>query len=180
MLWYATFRNDTSYHYNLIDCGERMKVAFVGKGGSGKTTLSALFCRYLASLPVPVVAFDADINQHLGEALGLSETDAAEIPALGLEMDRIKDYLRGSNPRIPSAAAMAKTTPPGRGSRLWSVREDNAIFSYFARDVNGVKLLVTGPFSEDDLGLKCYHSKTKVRPPKASSTERFYHEPLKN
>ena len=157
-----------------------MKVAFVGKGGSGKTTLSALFCRYLASLPVPVVAFDADINQHLGEALGLSETDAAEIPALGLEMDRIKDYLRGSNPRIPSAAAMAKTTPPGRGSRLWSVREDNAIFSYFARDVNGVKLLVTGPFSEDDLGLKCYHSKTKVRPPKASSTERFYHEPLKN
>ncbi|TDD74119.1 ATP-binding protein, partial [Actinomadura rubrisoli] len=43
-----------------------MKVAFVGKGGSGKTTLSSLFVRYLAGRGLPVVAVDADINQHLG------------------------------------------------------------------------------------------------------------------
>ncbi|GHO76383.1 ATP-binding protein [Ktedonobacter sp. SOSP1-85] len=136
-----------------------MKIAFVGKGGSGKTTLSALFCRSLACFPVPILAFDADINQHLGEALGLSEHELAHIPALGLEMERIKEYLRGSNERIPRASVMTKTTPPGRGSRLWRVREDNALLSYFGRDSNGVKLLVTGPFQEQDLGLKCYHSK---------------------
>lgn len=136
-----------------------MKVAFVGKGGSGKTTLSALFCRYLATLQPPVVAFDADINQHLGEALGLSEEETALMPALGLEIERIKEYLRGANPRIASAAVMAKTTPPGRGSRLWRVREENPLLSYFGRRVNGITLLVTGPFSEQDLGLKCYHSK---------------------
>ena len=47
-----------------------MKIAFAGKGGSGKTTLSALFTRYLAGQGRPVVAIDADINQHLAEALG--------------------------------------------------------------------------------------------------------------
>ena len=48
-----------------------MRIAFVGKGGSGKTTLSALFTRHLVALGRPVLAIDADINQHLGQALGL-------------------------------------------------------------------------------------------------------------
>ncbi|CAM5528647.1 hypothetical protein SFUMM280S_03018 [Streptomyces fumanus] len=50
-----------------------MRIAFVGKGGSGKTTLSALLIRHLAATGAPVVAIDADINQHLGAALGLDE-----------------------------------------------------------------------------------------------------------
>jgi CO dehydrogenase maturation factor len=54
---------------------------------------------------------------------------------------------------------MIKTTPPGRGSRLMQVKESNPLYDYFGRSVEGVKLLATGPFSEEDLGLKCYHSK---------------------
>lgn len=92
-----------------------MKIAFVGKGGSGKTTLSSLFIRHLAASGSPVVAVDADINQHLGAALGLDEAVAAGLPAMGPRLKLIKDYLRGSNPRITSAETMIKTTPPGEG-----------------------------------------------------------------
>lgn len=137
-----------------------MKIAFVGKGGSGKTTLSALFTRYLAAAGATVVAVDADINQHLGAALGLTEPEAARVPALGAHLTEIKDHLRGHNPRISSAAAMVKTTPPGRGSRLLRVGGPDPFHRDWSVDVGGVRLLATGPFAEEDLGVACYHSKT--------------------
>lgn len=136
-----------------------MRVAFVGKGGSGKTTLSSLFCRYLASGQWPVIAMDADINQHLGAALGLSEMEAATLVPMGLEIERIKGYVRGSNPRLPSTASMLKTTPPGTGSRLLRLDEANPLWEHFTREVASVRLLATGPFSQEDLGHRCYHSK---------------------
>ncbi|MBN6050595.1 ATP-binding protein [Nonomuraea sp. RK-328] len=131
-----------------------MRVAFVGKGGSGKTTMSALFARHVASQGGPVVAVDADINQHLALVLGAGETPEP----LGARLTEIKDYLRGDNPRIPSAEAMVKTTPPGRGSRLLSF-DDLAASPYAVTTPDGVRLLATGPFGEDDLGVACYHSK---------------------
>jgi len=99
-----------------------------------------------------------------GAALGLDESVAAELPALGARLPLIKDYLRGSNPRIVSTEAMIKTTPPGEGSRLLRVREDNPVYGACARPVEldggTVRLMVTGPFTEADLGVTCYHSKT--------------------
>ncbi|THA36588.1 ATP-binding protein [Streptomyces sp. A1277] len=140
-----------------------MKIAFVGKGGSGKTTLSSLFIRHLAANEAHVVAVDADINQHLGAALGLDEEESAALPAMGAQLPLIKEYLRGSNPRIASAETMIKTTPPGEGSRLLRVREDNPIYDACARTVRlddgDVRLMATGPFTESDLGVACYHSK---------------------
>ncbi|MFI2263020.1 nucleotide-binding protein [Streptomyces tubercidicus] len=140
-----------------------MKIAFVGKGGSGKTTLSSLFIRHLAASRVPVIAVDADINQHLGAALGLDEAEAAALPAMGAQLPLIKDYLRGSNPRIPSSESMIKTTPPGEGSRLLRVGEDNPVYDACVRTVDldgtAARLMATGPFTESDLGVACYHSK---------------------
>jgi len=137
-----------------------MKVAFVGKGGSGKTTISSLFTRFIASQGLPVIAIDADINQHMGGALGFSEETLDNQPSLGLEIDRIKEYIRGSNPRISSNKAMAKTTPPGKGSNFLKIQKENPIWNHFGITKNGITLLATGPFSEEDLGIKCYHSKT--------------------
>lgn len=46
-------------------------IAVAGKGGVGKTTLSALIVRYLSTNNLsPVLAVDADPNSNLGETLG--------------------------------------------------------------------------------------------------------------
>jgi CO dehydrogenase maturation factor len=52
-----------------------------GKGGTGKTTLSALLIKYLVEKGLtPVLAVDADANENLNELLGLSvETSLGDI-----------------------------------------------------------------------------------------------------
>ena len=136
-----------------------MKIAFVGKGGSGKTTLSSLFIRHLVHQRRPVLAIDADINQHLATALGATDEQALTLPTLSGHLPLIKDWLRGSNPRISSPEAMIKTTPPGTGSQLLQVVEDNPIYAACVREIDGARLAVTGPFTDEDLGVACYHSK---------------------
>ena len=123
--------------------------------GSGKTTLSSLFVRSLAARGLPVVAIDADINQHLAEALW-----AGEPQPMGAHLPEIKEYLRGSNPRISSATAMVKTTPPGRGSGLLRPGGTDPVHALGVAVPGGALLLATGPFEDDDLGVACYHSKT--------------------
>jgi CO dehydrogenase maturation factor len=143
--------------------GVAMRIAFVGKGGSGKTTVSSLFIRHLAAASAPVLAIDADINQHLGAALGLDDVTANRIPPLSRYAGQLKEHLRGENPRIRSVAEMVKTTPPGAGSRLLRFGAPSPLDEWctyrFAGEQAGVRLMVTGVFEEADLGVACYHSK---------------------
>lgn len=48
-----------------------MKIGISGKGGSGKTTISATMARVFARQGFPVLAIDGDPNPNLGMALGL-------------------------------------------------------------------------------------------------------------
>jgi CO dehydrogenase maturation factor len=136
-----------------------VKIAFVGKGGSGKTTMASLFARRAVDTGHRVLAVDADINQHLASALGVGESEALSLPLLGERLPQIKEYLRGDNPRIASADAMVKTTPPGRGSRLLSLAPEDPLLAEVTTEVAGLRLGVTGGFAEGDLGVACYHSK---------------------
>ena len=55
-----------------------MKIAVIGKGGSGKTTVAAILARSLASQGRSVIALDCDTNPNLGLSLGfgLERTNA--------------------------------------------------------------------------------------------------------
>ena len=95
-----------------------MRIALVGKGGSGKTTISALFdpasgCRR-AGRWSPWTRTSTSTSGWLS-AFGRAGRRAE--PDVGAHLTEIKDYLRGDNPLI-RAATMVKTTPPGPGSRL--------------------------------------------------------------
>lgn len=139
-----------------------MKIACVGKGGSGKTTLSVLLARQLAGAHFPVLLIDADINQHVGHMLGMTTQAMQSMRSLGQEMHRVKEYVRGDNPRILSTETMIKTTPPGRGSRYINLRDHNPVYDYFSRMVEGIRYMAVGAFDETDVGVKCYHAKTGV------------------
>ena len=61
-----------------------MRVAFVGKGGAGKSALAGTFARTLARRGEPVLAIDSDPMPGLAFSLGLPVTEAP-IPAEAVE-----------------------------------------------------------------------------------------------
>lgn len=129
-----------------------MRVAFTGKGGSGKTTVSSLFAQHLATTDHVVLAFDADINQHLAVSLGVND----KLVSMGLEYDAIKKYLKGDNDLF-DISDMHKTTPPGSGSRLIQLRADDPFLETYTRSINGMYVAGAGEIPDGNIGVKCYH-----------------------
>lgn len=64
-----------------------MKLAVVGKGGSGKTTTSAIVARGLARAGHRVVALDCDTNPNLGISLGVGDEDTERLLAMRQGLD---------------------------------------------------------------------------------------------
>ena len=70
-------------------------IAVAGKGGTGKTTLSALIIRnFLESNKRPILAVDADPNSNLNEALGL-EIDRTLVSIVDKIMEKKEDIPAG-------------------------------------------------------------------------------------
>ena len=59
-----------------------MKIGISGKGGSGKTTISATLARVFARQGFPVLAIDGDPNPNLGMALGLKPETLEETKSI--------------------------------------------------------------------------------------------------
>jgi len=140
-----------------------MRIAFVGKGGSGKTTLSALFAEYIKRDGKPVLVFDADLNIHLPELLSFVELIKAEkhlsYPAAA---KTIKNYLKGSND-ISNLAAFRKTTPPTSKSNLIDLNDlDNSILKNFYVKQDNLHLCLVGTYDEEQIGASCYHNNLAI------------------
>ena len=129
-----------------------MRIAFVGKGGSGKTTTASLFAAYSASLGGRVLALDADINQHLAGALGFK----GKLRSMGVEFSEIKTHLRGTNARF-SVEEMSKTTPPGHGSEFVTLKEDDWFVKRYTKKAGQIMLAGAGDIPEGNIGVRCYH-----------------------
>lgn len=56
-----------------------MKIAVTGKGGVGKTTISAVLARLYSRQGSSVLAIDADPDANLASAIGFSEEEASKI-----------------------------------------------------------------------------------------------------
>lgn len=136
-----------------------MRIAFCGKGGSGKTSMSSLFIRYLADKGEPVLAIDGDINQHLGEALGLDAKAISALPRLGQEMKKLKDYVAGRNDRI-NPDHIIESTPAGKGSNFITFEGHDPVSRYFIYREKSLRFMAVGGHQEEDIGTTCFHKFT--------------------
>ncbi len=64
-----------------------MKLAVVGKGGSGKTTTSSVIARTLAKDGLAVVALDCDSNPNLGISLGVGDEETERLVSMRQALD---------------------------------------------------------------------------------------------
>lgn len=144
---------------NLIS----MRIAFVGKGGSGKTTLSALFAQYI-NKKYPLLAIDADLNMHLGPLLGFEKELPLEKHISHPEAAKaIKTHLKGKNHRIKDLVQFRKTTPPAAESNLIFLDDSgDPILARFGIGDEKLRLMVVGTYDSEEIGASCYHNNLAI------------------
>jgi CO dehydrogenase maturation factor len=119
-----------------------MRIAIAGKGGAGKTTLSATLARSLARAGERVLAVDADPNNCLGRALGFAEELLAAVEPLS-EMQEMLAERAGTS----GGGGLFSLNPPV---------ED--LLERFGVEQDGVSLLVMGRIDEPGAGCVCPES----------------------
>lgn len=138
-----------------------MRIAFVGKGGAGKSTLSTLFFLSLLKKNYNAICLDADLNIHVPKLLGI---DLPSHKSLSLPKNSkiIKEYLMGDSERISTIDHFYKTTPPSKGVNFFELNPDNLIIKSFAEPVATGYVAAVGTYEEDEIGRSCYHTNLSI------------------
>ena len=118
-----------------------MKIAITGKGGVGKTTLSAILSCLFAADGKRVIAVDADPDANLASAFGISRDEISKIKPIA-EMTWLIEERTGAKPG--SSGGIFKLNP----------KVDDIPADYGYRFDN-IILLVTGKSKEAASGCYC-------------------------
>ncbi|MDR3304840.1 MAG: AAA family ATPase [Clostridiales Family XIII bacterium] len=118
-----------------------MKIAVTGKGGVGKTTLVSVLAGLYAREGKTVLAVDVDPDSNLGLALGFTEKELDEITPISQMTDLISERTGSTK---DSFGKFFKINP-----------EVKDIPDRYAREKNGVKLLVMGTVETGGGGCVC-------------------------
>ncbi len=116
-----------------------MKIAISGKGGVGKTLLTALLSRVFAESGYSVLAIDADPDSNLAATIGFPQPE--EITPIS-EMSDLVAERTGAR--------------PGRGASFFKLnpKVDDLPEKYWL-EYNGVKLMVMGRIKKGGSGCYC-------------------------
>lgn len=106
-----------------------MKIAVVGKGGSGKTTTAAVIARTFARSGQPTLALDCDCNPNLGISLGIGEEATERLVSVRAAVDA------GDEPHASSA--------------------DDLVERFGAEAPDGVRLAVVSAIEHPEPGCPC-------------------------
>jgi len=119
-----------------------MKIAISGKGGVGKTTLAALLIKYFRDQGKKVLAVDADPDANLALALGVPD------PENIIPLSRMKEMI----------AERTDSQPGAMGGFFKLNPKVDDIPEKYAREVDGVKLIVMGGVKKGGSGCVCPES----------------------
>ena len=119
------------------------RIVVVGKGGVGKSTLSALMARILARSGMTVVAVDADEQQNLAATLGIAPEAGSSIVPVASAVDYVEEKT-GARPG-EGAGAMLRLNPDTR----------DLVDRLAVSAPDGVRLLVMGGVGGAGGGCLC-------------------------
>jgi len=125
------------------DHSREFRVVLTGKGGVGKTSLTALLARLLAREHHAVLAIDADPQMNLPYALGLEREAARDLVPLGRNDDYVEEKIG---------------VRPGSGYGLFlKLNPDvsDVVDRFGVRGPDGVNLLVMGTTVQPAAGCLC-------------------------
>ena len=114
-----------------------MKIAAVGKGGSGKTTIAGTLARILAEDGIKVLAIDGDPNPNLALTLGISRDDAGQIK------------------NIPASIMAVKEEPDGTRQLYMTVSENELMHEYGTAAPDDIQLIIMGQPPHGSAGSGC-------------------------
>ena len=117
-----------------------MKIAFLGKGGSGKSTMATAFVKELRRRDISVLAIDADHNMDFSYNLG-----AEPSLFLGSDPERIKEHV-GSKRDAKYLEALETGRQKNVEFRISPVDEYTASISVELE--NGLRLVTAGPHTD--------------------------------
>ena len=119
-----------------------IKLAVTGKGGVGKTTVSALLCKAFTDKGYSVLAVDADPDANLATAIGFS--DDIVIPPI-TEMKQLIEERTGAKPGAIGSFFKLNPKVDDLPEKLW-------------KEINGIKLLRMGTVKSGGSGCICPES----------------------
>lgn len=117
-----------------------MKIAFLGKGGSGKSTMATAFAKKLHERGFLVLAIDADHNMDLSYNLG-----AEPSLFLGSDPDLIKEYV-GARRAGTYGEALKVAIDKGVDFKLSPVDKYTEVVTIEPQ--TGLRLMVAGPHTD--------------------------------
>jgi CO dehydrogenase maturation factor len=121
-----------------------MKLAISGKGGTGKSTLSAALALMMTGKGWRVLAVDADPDGNLAAALGTPPDEISRIIPISKQKELIEER---TGAKIKQYGQMFKLNP-----------EVSDIADRYGTDVSGVTLLVLGAIEAGGSGCACPES----------------------
>jgi CO dehydrogenase maturation factor len=118
-----------------------MKLAISGKGGVGKTTITALISRAFYEKGFDVIAIDADPDANLSRTLGFSQIGIVPIS----EMKELIEERTGAKPGTLGGFFKINPKVEDLPEKLW-------------KECHGIKLMVMGTLKQGGGGCACPES----------------------